>query len=97
MSGFMKKTSKLVQNVFAWLPAVADSQATVALQNPGKATVKQGSMWQRAQDAGCQLVPNWAPKTLTKGVGWVTEGDILGWKTGHFLSRTTMANHTLQP
>ena len=67
MSGFMKKASIMVQNFFAWLPAISGSQACRALENPGRLPSKRVV----AESPG-----SWLPASIKPGPKGLNPG---GW------------------
>ena len=94
----MKKrnqVSKLGQNIFSRLSAIAGSQAIPALRNPGR-----GGGWDFIKEAvaeslGCRYQTG-PQGPQPRGVGWVTGREaFLFSKTGHILCMTALADRDM--
>ena len=92
MSEFMKTVSRLKQNVFARLPAIAGSQASPVLQKPGGLPSRRVGgdslvVWLPGdtKQGGCSSFP--------RGVGWVTVTGIFVSENADFCCRRALARH----
>ena len=101
MSGFLKTVSNLEQSFFACLPAIAGREAFAVLQKPGGASVKEGTLGQKAKVPGYQLVPRERGVGVRAGfIPWwvrrITERGFLLSQSAYFLCRTALTRHAPQ-
>ena len=95
MSGFFKTVSRLRQNFFACLPAIAGREAFAVLEKAGGGSVKEGS-GRKPRGLATSCYHGGAPGIIPWGVGRVTESGLLLTESACFLCRSALARNAQQ-